>query len=115
MDTLSDKDLCSLPTLVTLGKIKVLHAKIETYLAVARKNGIRWYVGVMTNQEARKLEIDYSFLEEGTYSIELFKDGINADRYAGDYKKEIKGVTNRDVMKAKLTAGEGWSAILFKN
>ncbi|HQW13149.1 MAG TPA: glycoside hydrolase family 97 C-terminal domain-containing protein, partial [Saprospiraceae bacterium] len=72
---------------------KVLHAKIGTYLAVARKNGDKWYVGVMNDQEVRELDIDFSFLEAGSYSIEIFKDGINADRYAGDYKREIKTIT----------------------
>jgi len=93
---------------------KVLHAKIGTYLAVARKNGDKWYVGVMNDQEVRELDIDFSFLEAGSYSIEIFKDGINADRYAGDYKREIKTITKRDILKAVLASGGGWSAIISK-
>ena len=68
-------------------KLKVLHAKIGEYLAVARKNGNKWYVGVMNDETARELKIDFSFLKEGTYSVEIFKDGVNANRYASDYKR----------------------------
>ena len=94
---------------------KVLHAKIGTYLALARKNGDTWFVGAMNNQEARTLNIDFSFLEEGNYTVEIFKDGINADRYASDYKIETKQITNKDSIKAQLAKGGGWSAIITQN
>ncbi|WP_435314231.1 glycoside hydrolase family 97 protein [Cellulophaga fucicola] len=93
---------------------KVLHAKIGEYLALARKNKGQWYIGVMNNQEARELNIDFSFLDEGSYTIEIYKDGINADRYASDYKIITKTIKNTDTAKINLITGGGWSAILKK-
>ena len=46
-------------------------------------------MGAMTNWTERDIEIDFSFLGNGNYEAEIFKDGINADRDATDYKKEI--------------------------
>ncbi len=94
---------------------KVLQAKIGEYLAVARKNDSKWYVGVMNDEAPRELKIDFSFLETGSYTIEIFKDGVNANRYASDYKLETKTITNKDIVIAKLASGGGWSAIVTKN
>ena len=35
----------------------------------------------MTNWDSRTIEIDFSFLEEGVYEVDIFEDGMNADVY----------------------------------
>lgn len=107
----STKYIAKIPTV--WDEIKVLHAKIGEYLAVARKNGNKWYVGVMNNETARELKIDFSFLKEGTYSVEIFKDGVNANRYASDYKHSTKQITNNNVIIAELAPSGGWNAIII--
>ena len=47
----------------------------------------------MTNWTARDMTLDFSFLPEGNYEAEIFKDGVNADRDATDYKREIIAVS----------------------
>jgi alpha-glucosidase len=64
----------------------------------------------MTNWSARELTIDLSFLGAGDYKAEVFKDGVNADRDATDYKKEIITVKSGDKLKVKLMNGGGWVA-----
>ena len=91
---------------------KVLEAKVGEYLIIARKNGSNWYIGAMTNEDAREFNIDFSFLSDGEYSVDIIKDGTNADRYAGDYSKEIRTISKKDSLKIKLAPGGGWSAIL---
>ncbi len=106
------KFIAQIPTV--WDETKVLQAKIGKYLAVARREADKWYIGAMNNEEARELDIDFSFLEEGNYSVEIFKDGINANRYASDYKRVVKQITNKDVIRAQLASGGGWSAIISK-
>ncbi len=91
---------------------KVLEAKIGKYLVIARKSGNNWYIGAMTNETAREFTIDFPFLDAGKYSANIFKDGVNADRYAGDYKTETKTISKNDSLKIKLAPGGGWAAIL---
>jgi len=67
-------------------------------------------VGVMTNWDHRELTIDLSFLDEGNYRAVIFKDGINADRQASDYKKEERTVNRSDQMTIDLSPGGGWAA-----
>jgi len=93
---------------------KVLHAKVGDYIGLARKSGDEWFIGVMSDEEAREFEIDFSFLSEGEYSIEFFEDGTNAHRYASDYKKQVQKVSSVSKMKIKLAPGGGWAAKLVK-
>jgi alpha-glucosidase len=89
---------------------KVLDARIADYVVVARRNGSDWYVGAMTDWTPRDLEIDLSFLPEGSFTIEAYQDGINADRYASDYRRVTMPVDRTTKLKLPLAAGGGWAA-----
>jgi alpha-glucosidase len=89
---------------------KVLDAKMAEYALVARKNGNAWYVGAMTDWTPRDLFVDFSFLPEGTFALDAYSDGINADRNASDYKREKIQVTKATKLKIHLAPGGGWAA-----
>ena len=89
---------------------KVLDARIADYVVVARRNGHDWYVGAMTDWTPRDLEIDLSFLPEGSFTMEAYQDGVNADRYASDYKKTTTKVDRTTKLKLQLASGGGWAA-----
>ena len=89
---------------------KVLDAKISDYIVVARRTGAEWYVGSMTDWDARDLEFDLSFLDHGEYKMTLYRDGVNADRNAIDFKKEVKTVDKSSKLKIHLAPGGGWVA-----
>ena len=90
----------------------VLEASVGEYLVLARKNSGYWYIGAMTNEKAREFTIDLFFLDEGSYSADIFKDGINADRYGGDYRKITRIISKCDPLTIRLAPGGGWAAIL---
>jgi len=88
---------------------KVLDGKIAQYVAVARRNGKDWYVGAMTNWSPREMEIEFSFLPEGNFTLQAYQDGVNADRMGSDYKM-VKSQVNRGTkLKVKLAPGGGWA------
>ena len=91
-----------------------LDGKVGEYVAIARKKNNTWYAGAMTNWTPRDISIDFSFLGEGNYQAEIFKDGINADRDATDYKKEIIKVSAKDKISFHLSNGGGWAARITK-
>ncbi len=80
------------------------------FAAIARKKGNSWYLGVLNNWNARDVTLDFSFLGTGNYEAEIFEDGINADRDATDYKKEITRVNAQTRMNVHLSSGGGWTA-----
>ena len=90
--------------------IKVLAAKVSDYLLLARRSGKEWFAGGLTDWSPRDLDLDLSFLGEGDYVMEIFQDGINADRYAGDYKHLRQDVRSGLKMKIHLAPGGGWVA-----
>ena len=95
-------------------KTVVLDAKVAEYIIIARKNNDDWYIGAMTNWESRELSIKLTFLDSGNYTMTIFKDGINADRNAQDYKRVAKQVNRTDKMIIHLASGGGWAAIISK-
>jgi alpha-glucosidase len=86
-----------------------LDGKVGEYVAIARKKDDVWYIGAMSNWTARDIVLDLSFLGDGNYEAEIFKDGINADRDATDYKKEIQKFSSKDRLTIHLAGGGGWT------
>jgi alpha-glucosidase len=64
----------------------------------------------MTDWTPRQLELDLSFLPAGVYVMDIFQDGINADKHAQDYKHLKKSVKSGDKMKIEMAPGGGWVA-----
>ena len=91
-----------------------LAGKVSEYVAIARRHGNDWYIGALTNWTPRELDLDLSFLGEGDYTLELFKDGINADRAARDYKKEVIPVPTDRKLKIHMAPGGGYAARIQK-
>ena len=90
--------------------IRVLAGKVGDYLLLARRSGKEWFAGALTNWSPRDMDLDLSFLGEGDYIMEVFQDGINADKYASDYKHLKLDVKPGLKMKIHLAPGGGWVA-----
>jgi alpha-glucosidase len=88
---------------------KVLDAKLGDYVVLLRRaeNG-DFYLAAMNDWTPRDFSVDCSFLKEGKYEIEIYKDGVNADRYASDYKHEIQEINDKSSLKIQLAPGGGW-------
>ncbi len=93
---------------------KVLEAKVSDYIAVARRSGDSWYIGAMTDWDPRTLELKLDFLGEGTYSMKVWKDGVNATKHAADFAQETVEVTSGSTVKINMAPGGGWVAIIEK-
>lgn len=89
---------------------KGLCGEVGKYIAMARRNGSDWYVGAMTDWSDRGLTLDLSFLPEGNYSVVLYRDGVNADRVACDYRKETMNLPADRQLKIKMAPGGGFAA-----
>jgi alpha-glucosidase len=89
---------------------KVLDANISQYVLLARRNGSEWYVGAMTDWTPRDLEVDFSFLPEGSFTLDAYEDGVNADHNASDYKKSTQQITRAAKLKIHLAPGGGFAA-----
>jgi len=91
-----------------------LENKISEYVSVARKKGGEWYIGGMTNWNERELTFDLSFLGDGNFKAELFTDGVNANRIASDYKKEVINIPANRKLTIKMAQGGGFAARIYQ-
>ena len=98
------------PVPVVWDETVVLKAKVADYLILARRHGDEWYLGAMADWQPREFDIGFSFLKDGKYQMTIFKDGINADRCAIDYKKEVLNVTPDSKLHIKMAPGGGFAA-----
>ena len=88
-----------------------LDSKIGDYVAMARRNGNSWYVAAVTDWTSREMKLELSFLPKGKkYKMEVFRDGINADIRAIDYKHEFIEVEGGEILNVSLAPGGGWVA-----
>ncbi len=86
---------------------KVLDGKIGKYITVARRKNDEWFVGTITNNDARELKISFNFLEPGKkYEASVYYDDPNSIVRTKISIKRIK-VDSSTVLDTKLIASGG--------
>lgn len=94
---------------------KALSAKVGDHVVVAKRSGEQWFIGGMTaeRKEALEMEVTLDFLPEGkTFTLTSFEDGVNADRQALHYVKNVKSVKKGDTVKIKMVRNGGYAAVI---
>ena len=97
----------------------ILEAEPGDYITIARKakGKNEWFVGAITDENAREALVDFSFLPKGkTYTATLYTDGKNADWRTNPNSYSIKTmkVTQKTKLKQRL-APSGGLAISVKS
>lgn len=92
----------------------VLSAKLADHIVMARRSGREWFIAAMGNSQGKMLDVELSFLpdlpSDQYLLMRSFEDGINAERYASDYKLVERQVTNSSTLTLKLAKNGGWVA-----
>jgi len=88
--------------------------EIGKYAAVARRKGGRWWLGAITNWEAREIMLPTGFLGDGEWVVEAFEDAPDADVNAEHYVRRTFIVKSGEPIKAKLAPGGGFAAVFFR-
>ena len=95
---------------VTVDRTVIPAGKIGEYIVSAREKDGEWYVGGMTNWDARDIDLCFDFLPEGrTFEAVIFMDGVNADKQGEDYRVEKKTVKKGDSVKIHMASGGGFA------
>ncbi|MGO3849109.1 MAG: glycoside hydrolase family 97 protein [Pseudoalteromonas prydzensis] len=100
-----------------------LDGEVGDYVVFARKerkrdnySGNDWYLGAVTDEQARSVEVKLDFLEQGKkFEAQIYRDGKNAEWKNNPYDLiiEKRVVTAADKLTLKL-ATSGGTAIRFK-
>lgn len=93
---------------------KVLDGEVGDYVTIARqeRGTGNWFVGGITDENARTESLSFDFLDEGkTYSAIIYKDGPNAhwNDNPQEYAIEHIEVTKNSNLEIKLAPGGGFA------
>ena len=90
---------------------RILKAKVGDYIITARRKGSTWYVGGITDWTPRDVTFSLKDLGLEKAHVELFQDGVNADRKASDYKRLEWNAQGEDIL-VHMASGGGFAAII---
>ncbi len=99
--------IASVPT--TWDETRVIDAKMGEYIVTARRKGDTWYVGGMTDWTPRDITLDLSFTGKRNVNAVIFKDGVNADRAARDYKRVQTTLDTAQPLTLHMAPGGGFA------
>lgn len=93
----------------TWDETRVLEGDIGQYIVTARRKGRDWYIGAMTNETARVLDVPLTFTENGvTYRASILEDGEDINHLRSSEKQ----VTAKSRIKLSLAASGGSVVVL---
>lgn len=92
---------------------KVLNGSIGEYISIARKKDNNWFLGCITNNDARKMELPLDFLADGKkYELTLYTDGGEKIKTRTHVAIQTKKVTNKTVLKLDMLPRGGCAMII---
>lgn len=91
-----------------------LNGEIGKYITIARQKDDIWYIGSLTDWNERTMTLDLSFLGEGNFKAEVFKDGVNANNAARDYKKETIIIPDNRQLSISMAQGGGFVMKIYR-
>ena len=92
---------------VTWDEVRVLNGRPMQNITVARRSGNDWYVGSITNWDARSVQLPLSFLGEGKYTAEIYADAPDAAANATHTTFTKQPVDRSTVLEVKMAPAGG--------
>ena len=91
---------------------KVIDGRPGQFAAIARRKGSNWYLGAITNEDARDMALPLDMLDANReYSATIYADGDGAR----DVRKSQKTVRRGDTLELKLPSRGGAAVALSQN
>lgn len=93
--------------------IRFLGGTPDTYVAVAKRSGDKWFIGVINNSKAREIELDLASLTDNkTCTVEYWRDGSKTSKVATYCEHNTTRTTTSKPMKVKMAGAGGFTCIV---
>ena len=79
---------------------------------MAKRKGEEWFIGGITNNTPRDLNLNLDFLSEGNHRMTLFRDGKNAGYQAMHYNKSEQTVSKGSSLSIHMERNGGFAATI---
>ncbi len=92
--------------------IKFLGGYPGKYVAIAKRSGDNWFMGVMNNSVGKTVTLNLDFLPPGNYEAEIWADSKKSDKDPKEIKKSVQAIKSGGTMKIGLAKNGGFVAIV---
>jgi len=82
------------------------------FVVMARRHGNDWYLGGITNDQKRQLELPLGFLPSGEFTAQVFADGSLDESQPNAVKTTSVTVDRTQKLTLSFASGGGFAAIL---
>lgn len=76
-------------------------------MVIVRRNGNRWFLGALTDRNARDIPVKLDFLGQGSWALKLWKDSLDSDTVGEHLATEQRVVTAADGLTLRLARAGG--------
>ena len=88
-------------------------AEAGEYVVTAKRKGQKWFIGGITNDKQREVDVTLSILPEGkNMQMTSFVDGVNANRMAMDYRQEKTSVNKSTKLHINMARNGGFADVI---
>ena len=92
--------------------IKFISGYPGNYVAIAKRSGDNWFIGVMNNSIGKSIELKLDFLPAGKYESEIWADTKNSDKDPKELKKIKQATKPGDIIKVTMAKNGGFVALI---
>ncbi|HEY3388303.1 MAG TPA: glycoside hydrolase family 97 protein [Prolixibacteraceae bacterium] len=80
------------------------------YVAIAKRSGKDWFIGVMNNSKEKEITMKLDFISAGDHAIEIWADAKDSNKSPKNLKISSQKIKSGDLVKIKLANNGGWVA-----
>jgi len=82
------------------------------YVAIAKRSGDKWFIGVMNNTIGKTINLKLDFLTAGDYVMEIWADSKNSDKDPKELMNRMQNAKAGEIIKVTLSKDGGWVGIV---
>jgi alpha-glucosidase len=94
--------------------IKFISGYPDDYVAIAKRSGDKWFLGVMNNSIGKSIAFTLSFLSSGSYETETWADTKNSDKKPEELRKTVMLIKSGETIKVNMAKNGGFVAVFRK-
>lgn len=94
--------------------IKFISGYPADHVAIAKRSGNSWFIGVLNNSKAKNVDLNLNFLPAGIYEAEVWSDAKNSDKEPGQLKKSVVRIKSPGKIKVVMSKNGGFAAHIIK-
>jgi alpha-glucosidase len=86
---------------------RALDAAVGEHVVIVRRHGDKWFLGALTDRNARDIPVKLDFLGSGSWTLKLWKDAPDSDTVGEHLVTEQRTVTPGDILALHLARAGG--------